>query len=132
MVKKVLKITILVIVAFILALFVAAYVFRDKIMNEFKKQVTENINATVDWKDFDISFLRSFPQLNVKLKDLSVIGVDTFDQVPLFTSKETELDFNILPFIKGNEKPSIKYFAVDKYSCLPVIRNNFTSPISTT
>lgn len=127
MVKKVLKITGLAIVAIIFALFVAAFVFRDKIMNEFKKQITENINAKVDWKDFDISFLRSFPQLYIKMNDLSVIGIDTFENIPLFTSKVTELDFNILPFIKGNEKPSIKYFSIDGAMVNILVLNDSTA-----
>jgi hypothetical protein len=39
--------------------------FKDKIEAAVKKEVNKNINAVVDWGEWDITILKSFPDLTV-------------------------------------------------------------------
>ncbi|MDX9752169.1 MAG: AsmA-like C-terminal region-containing protein, partial [Flavobacteriales bacterium] len=52
--------------------------FKDKIEAAVKREVNTHINAQVDWGDWDISLLRSFPNLTVDIADVRVTNVEPF------------------------------------------------------
>lgn len=88
--KTVKKISIIVGVLLILIiglLAAAPYFFKDEIVEGVKKAVNENLTATVDFGDVDISLLRDFPNVSVKLLDYSVIGQNEFEGVKLIAGK---------------------------------------------
>ena len=60
------------------ALALAPILLRDQIEARVKTAIAGNINARVDWSDLDLGLLRTFPNLSLRLADLSVIGVDAF------------------------------------------------------
>lgn len=68
---------------FIGALIAIPFLFKDEIVAAIKKAVNENLNATVDFKEVDISLLRSFPHVSIGLRDYSVTGVEEFKDVKL-------------------------------------------------
>jgi hypothetical protein len=112
MIKKVLKILGLALLGLLLALMVAPFLLKKEIIAEVKKGIDKNLNATVDFNDVDISFIKSFPEVQLVLTDVSVIGIDTFTDVPLLKAEKLNLDFNILPFIKKDMPKSLKYIGV--------------------
>ncbi len=57
--------------------------FKDDIIVAVKDGVNKNLNAVVDFKEVDISLLRSFPNVSVKILDYSVLGVAPFDSIRL-------------------------------------------------
>lgn len=59
-IKRVLKITGLLLAGLLLALLVAPFVFKDRILEEIKKFANESVNAKIDFRDVDVSFIRSF------------------------------------------------------------------------
>lgn len=113
MVKKIFKYLFIFIMGLVLALLVAPFVFKDKILAEVKKQISNNVNATVDFKDVDVSFLKSFPEVSISLSDLKVIGVDTFADIELVKAKKIDLDFSLLPFFNKSMPMSLKYLGLE-------------------
>ena len=78
MLKKVLKITGIVILVLMVIAFILPFIFKGKIMRIAKTQINDNVNARVDFKDIDISLFRHFPRLAVGLENLTVIETADF------------------------------------------------------
>ena len=94
-VKNGLIISLSVIVVFIAALIILPYAFKDKITKLAKEQVNTMFNATVNFEDVNISFLRSFPNASVKLENFSIVGIDNFKNDTLLSSQNVDLIINI-------------------------------------
>jgi hypothetical protein len=67
-----------VIVLLLVLLLVLPYLFRDRIAQQVKLAVNQNVNARVDWRDPGLSFFRHFPNLTLTLDDLTAVGVARF------------------------------------------------------
>ncbi|MBK8227349.1 MAG: AsmA family protein [Flavobacteriales bacterium] len=57
--------------------------FKDKIEAAVKVEVNKSLNATVNWGEWDITLLRSFPNLTVEIADVSVLNTAPFEGVEL-------------------------------------------------
>ena len=72
----------------LIGLFLAAillpFVFKDKLVTFLKENINKNVNAVVDFHDADLSFIKSFPDLEVSIDSLSVSGMDEFDGILLY------------------------------------------------
>ena len=101
MLKKILKITGIVLIVLILAAIAIPYFFKDKIMAIAKTEINKNINAKVDFTGVDISFFRRFPRVAVALENLQVIGLDEFSKDTLISSKNIDVAVNLMSLIRG-------------------------------
>ena len=82
MLKKIAKITGIVIIVLLLIAFIHPFAFKGRIMNIAKTEINKNVNARIDFKDIDISLFRHFPRLAVGLEALQVIGTGDFQKIP--------------------------------------------------
>ncbi len=76
--KKFILITLAIIIVLIVTALAAPYFLKDKIINAVKTAANDNLNATFDFKDLDISLIRNFPSVYVALIDVSIVGKDEF------------------------------------------------------
>ena len=67
-----------VIVLLLVLLLILPFLFRDRIAQQVKTAVNQNVNARVDWRDLGLSVFRHFPNLTLTLDDLTAVGVDRF------------------------------------------------------
>ena len=93
-------------IGIILLLFIATAVivpvfFKDKIMAVVKKQLNEQLNATTDFKDVDISLFHSFPHLSVSIEGLSIVGKDAFKNDTLIAAKSIDIALDLMKAING-------------------------------
>src|SRR3954470_17286956 len=84
-------ILLLVATAFIVPIF-----FKDKIMALVKKEMNEQLNATTDFKDVDISLIHNFPHLSVSIVDLSIIGKGSFKNDTLISAKSINVALDLM------------------------------------
>ena len=110
--KRVFKYLGFLILGLIIALLIAPFVFKDQILEEIKKFANESVNAEIDFKDVDVSFLRSFPEVSVEIQDLKVVGIDTFYGQNLVRAKSLALDFSLIPLFNKSAPKSIKYIGL--------------------
>lgn len=103
--KKALKIIGIVVLVFLILLVAAPFVFESQIKNMVKKTINENVDATVEFSDLDLSFFRSFPQATVVLSDLSIINNEPFAGDTLAVSEEFLLEMSIKELFKGSDHP---------------------------
>ncbi|MBK7637230.1 MAG: hypothetical protein IPJ13_25315 [Saprospiraceae bacterium] len=106
-IKSILRIIFFFLIGIILAGVLIPFVYKDKIVQYLKQATNKNINATVDFKDADISVFSSFPSLRITIDSLSVVGQDTFDGIVLYASPETAVDLNLASLFGKNKTPEI-------------------------
>ena len=113
--KKALKwigIFLLVVIVFLVA---APFLFKDKIVSKIKEETNKNLNAKVDFGDFDLSLFRSFPDFSLRLNELKVINIEPFAGDTLIYTKQLDLTVDLMSVIKGGE---IKIKSVDLNSAI--------------
>ncbi|WAC39140.1 AsmA-like C-terminal domain-containing protein [Pedobacter sp. SL55] len=99
--KKVLITIAIVFAVLLISAAAVPYLFKDQIVAKVKSVINEKVNAKVDFKEFDLTLIRSFPKMGIRLNDLTVVGVDSFAQDTLANIKQLQLDLNLMSVIKG-------------------------------
>lgn len=103
MLKKIAKITGIVIIVLLLIAFILPFAFKGRIMNIAKTEINKNVNARVDFKDIDISLFRHFPRLAVGLEALQVIGTGDFSKDTLIAARQIDVALNLMSLFSGNQ-----------------------------
>ncbi len=101
--RRILKwtgITLLLLIVFLIA---APFIFKDKIVALVKEEANKNLNAKVDFGEFDLSIFSSFPDFRFKINNVSVIGIDDFKDDTLAFIPLLSLDLNIKSVIAGDQ-----------------------------
>ncbi len=99
--KKILKIVGIVLLVLILLVILTPILFKGQIEKAVKNSINNSVNATVEWEDLDLSLFSSFPDAELKLKNLSVINKAPFEGDTLATSEELALSLGIPQLFKG-------------------------------
>jgi len=74
--------------------------FQGRIMKIVKTQINNNVNANVDFSKLSISLLRSFPHLNLGIKNFYIAGIDEFSEDTLISIKSLDVVVNLVSAIK--------------------------------
>ena len=108
---KVIGIIVLIIIAILIAV---PFFLEGKIGDIIKNNVNQNVNATFDFEDADLSLLGSFPNAEVSLEGVSLINKAPFEGDTLFAAEEVALKMGIGELFKGQDEPiGIKSLIVD-------------------
>lgn len=119
--KKVLISLAVTFVLIIGALFALPYLFKDDIIAKIKEAANDNLTATLEFKDVDISLFRHFPQLAVGLEGLEITGQGPFDGVKLVQCEQLDVTLDLWEAIFGEnvviqglffEKPDIRVYVL--------------------
>ncbi|WP_343691997.1 AsmA-like C-terminal region-containing protein [Chitinophaga sp.] len=101
MLKKILKVTGILLLVLIVAAIAIPFLFKGKIMSIVKTELNKQLEADVDFKDVDISLIRHFPRLAVALEDLQVVNRAPFVGDTLISVKKIDVALNLMSVIKG-------------------------------
>ena len=102
--KKFLKISGISLLLLFVILLVIPFLFKGKIVQLIKAETNKNINAKVNFSDdIGLSLIKSFPKLQLDIKQLSVLGVDTFKNDTLVYFPELSITMNLMSVIKGDK-----------------------------
>jgi uncharacterized protein involved in outer membrane biogenesis len=82
-------------------LILAPFLFKDKIMALVKTELNKQLNAVTDFSDVDISLIRSFPQLSVSVRDLSIANLAPFEGDTLVSARSIDLTLDLMKAING-------------------------------
>jgi hypothetical protein len=103
MIKKILKyfgFTLLFLIILIVAL---PFMFKGKIVEMVKEEANNSLNAKVDFGEFDLGLISTFPNFEFSINDVTVDGVDKFDEVQLANIKNLTLKVGLMSVISGDE-----------------------------
>ena len=100
-------------VLFLLALIVP-YIFKDEIKEMVQKEMKQQLLADIALKDFDLTFLSSFPHISARLEGLKVTGTDkNFQGVVLAEMESFEANLNFWSVV-GGDKMEIEGIVLNK------------------
>ncbi|MEN2415563.1 AsmA-like C-terminal region-containing protein [Flavobacterium mesophilum] len=105
MLKKILKITAIVIVVFVAALFAIPYFFKDQIKAKISEAINESVDAKVSFADADLSLFRNFPNAAVGIEKLVIINKAPFEGDTLVSLGQLNLKMSIKELFKGENEP---------------------------
>src|SRR6266576_2114071 len=101
LVRRILKWTGITFLLLIILIIAAPFLFKDKIVAIVKEQANANLNAKVDFGDFDLSLISSFPDFRFNINDLRIIGIDQFKDDTLAYIGELKTDINLKSVLSG-------------------------------
>ncbi|MFC0779438.1 AsmA-like C-terminal region-containing protein [Flavobacterium sp. HJSW_4] len=105
MLKKVLKISAIVIVVFVAALFAIPFLFKDQIKAKIVEAINESVDAKVSFADADLSLFKNFPNATVGIEKLIIINKAPFEGDTLVSVGELNLKMSVKELFKGKEEP---------------------------
>ena len=121
--KRIFKWTGISLLVIILLLIAAPFIFKDKIVAIVKEQANANLNAKVDFGEFDLSLISSFPDFRFKISNVSVIGIDDFKDDTLAYIGLLSTDINLKSVLSGDQY-QINSVIIDKARILGKILKN--------
>ena len=102
---KIVGISLLILVALLIA---SPFIFQSQIKDMVRNYINESVNAKVTFDDVDLSFIRSFPQANVTLDNLTITNFAPFKNDTLAKVQSLSLDMSIKELFKNaTEEPII-------------------------
>ncbi|WP_350292822.1 AsmA-like C-terminal region-containing protein [uncultured Croceitalea sp.] len=90
------------------------FFLEGKIAEIIKNKVNQNVNATLDFEDANLSLIKSFPNAYVDLHNTSLVNKAPFIGDTLFSSGTVALNMSIKELFKSADEPiAIKSLIVD-------------------
>ena len=110
MIKKISIVLAIIFAVLLLAAVVVPYAFKAPLQKKIKEVINENINARVEFSDFNISFFHDFPKVMAKLDGLTISGRDQFEEDTLISVTSLSTDFSLknIVFSKDYSVSNIK------------------------
>ncbi len=99
--RRILKWSGISLLVIIILLIAAPFIFKDKIVAIVKEQANNNLNAKVDFGEFDLTLFSSFPDFRFKINNVSVIGINEFKDDTLAFITQLSTDINLKSVISG-------------------------------
>ena len=99
-IAKVFGIVILLLTVLIIALPV---IFKGKIVEKVKEEANNNLNAKVNFGEFDLGLISTFPNFEFSINDVTVDGVNQFEGTQLANIKNLTLKVDLMSVISGDE-----------------------------
>lgn len=120
--KRILKWTGITFLVLIIALIALPFLFKDKLIALVKEEANKSLNAKVDFGDFDLTVISSFPDLRFKINNVQVIGINEFKDDTLAHIGQLSTDINLKSLF--GDKYQINSVIIDKARIQAKVLNN--------
>ena len=112
--KKFLKILGIVLLLVVGLLIAAPFILEAKIGDLIRANVNNNVNAKLDFTDANLSLIKSFPNAELGLENVTLINQAPFDGDTLFAAKDVNLTLGVSELFKSAGEPiGIKNLSLD-------------------
>ncbi|NML65705.1 hypothetical protein HHL22_10860 [Hymenobacter sp. RP-2-7] len=93
------------VVLLLVALVATPFLFKDKLRALADKQIAQRVRAKVQYNpsDIDVTLLSTFPNFGLDIKNLRVIGVDSFSRDTLAYLPDLKVGLDLMSVIKGSQ-----------------------------
>ncbi len=105
MLKKILKITGIVLLLLAGSLFAIPYLFKDQIKAKIADAINRKVDAKVSFADADLNLFKNFPDANVTVDNLVIINKAPFEGDTLLALGELNLKMSVKELFKGKNEP---------------------------
>ena len=110
--KRKLLIIIGIVVLILGTLAILPFLFKDKLLVKVKATINKQVNAQVDFTDFNLSLFSHFPKVGMTLEQLTVIGINEFSNDTILSAKSISTSISIMEMIRG-ENLELKSLTID-------------------
>lgn len=100
--KKKISIIVGIIVLAIAVLASLPFLFKDKLVAKVKTTLNKQIEAKIDFKGFSLSLFSHFPRVEMEIRDLSLVGINGFDNDTIFFASSISTDISIAEMMSSN------------------------------
>lgn len=101
--RRILKWTGITFLLLIVAIIVLPFIFKDKLIQLAKDEANKQLNAKVDFGQFDLTLFSSFPDFRFKIDSVSVVGINEFAGDTLIGIKHLETDVDLMSVLSGDQ-----------------------------
>ncbi len=116
--KRAIKITLITVAVLVVLILgtaiVIPFLFKDQVLTVIKETANKSLNAKMDFSDVSLSLLRSFPNLTVRLYDLTIDNIEPFDGIRLADVKSADITVDIMSIIRNENPVRIKAINVEQ------------------
>ena len=102
MARKILKVFVIIVATVLILLIVLPYAFRGRIAERIKHEINEQVDARVEMGRFSLSVFRSFPDITLGIRDVSVINNAPFEGDTLAAVKRITVTIDLRSFFSGS------------------------------
>ena len=113
LISRILKWTGITFLLVLILLIAAPFIFKKQIIQLVKDTVNEQLNAKVDFGEFDLTLISTFPNFSLSVDSISVANVGDFEGDTLLSAVNLTLGLDLMSVIKGEEY-KINTISIDK------------------
>ncbi len=99
--KKILKVSGISFLILLIVIVSLPFLFKNKIIQKVKDTINENLNAKVDFGQFDLSIISTFPDFKFSIEKVSVVGIKEFEKDTLAYIGSLGLNINLKSVLSG-------------------------------
>lgn len=110
--KKALIITGSIVGVLIVLVVAIPIIFKGPIERKVKEEINNMVDATIDYNSFSLSLISSFPDLQIGLKGLTVVGANRFAADTLLAVDNFKVDVDLMSALSENIK--INSISIDR------------------
>ncbi len=103
--KRILKVTGVFILVFLLVIIAVPFLLKGKIGEVVKNKVNNSVNAEFNFVDVDLSLFSNFPKATLKMRETTVINNAPFLGDTLFSAEALELSLSVGELFKDASEP---------------------------
>lgn len=93
--KKIFLISGALLAALVLTIVLIPILFKGKIVKSVKEMANSSLMAKLDFKEAEVSIFRNFPELNVRLKELTIQGINEFEGKSLLQAESLSTSISL-------------------------------------
>ncbi len=102
MLRKIIIYTLITLTVVFAVLASLPFIFKDEIEKKAKTEIATMFDADIDFSNVNMSFIRNFPNVSVKLENFRIVGKNDFAKDTLIFSKDINLIINIKSLFGDN------------------------------
>ena len=103
LIRRILKWTGITFLLLLILIIAAPFLFKKQIVQLVKDKTNESINAKVNFGEFSLTLISSFPDFTLSVDDISVANVGDFAGDTLLYAKNLTVGLNLMSVIKGEQ-----------------------------
>jgi len=114
MLKRLIYFFLVLFILLVIAIIAIPIIFKSDLQNLASEEINKSINAKFDFKDVDVSLIRSFPDFSVCLQDYDIQGIDQFEGISLAKGKSLCINANVWSVISKSNSIEVKSVYLDE------------------
>ncbi len=77
------------------------FLYKDKLLAKVKSTLNDQVNAKIDFTDFNVTLFSHFPKVELEIKNLSLIGMNEFAADTIFSAGSISTTISLMEMIQG-------------------------------